>query len=144
MNITLNRILLSTTGFLSFGIALIILTSFWDAIATYHDFVARVLALCVIALSLSLAAYVCVNVFLALERRAIENKFFRESKQELQISQNKQNMTDADQDEVGQKILEMYQENASLNQIALEVYGKRGGAYNNKIREVLRAYEIEI
>jgi hypothetical protein len=48
-----------------------------------------------------------------------------------------------------EKILSLYQEmiennSLSLNQIALKVFGKKGGYYNVQIKEVLSKHGIEI
>jgi hypothetical protein len=122
--------------------------AFYDALIEYKALFMRFLAFCVIVLLLALVAYVVINVFLSIQHRATENLFFMQSRQELQVTDNSRTGEDSEI-ETDRKILDLYHEmnatnSLSLNQLALEVYGKKGGYYNDKIREVLSGYHIEI
>ncbi|HEY83699.1 MAG TPA: hypothetical protein G4N96_01100 [Chloroflexi bacterium] len=43
-----------------------------------------------------------------------------------------------------QTILQMWDDNASLNQISKEINGQRGGTYNNEIKEVLKKHGVSV
>lgn len=134
----LSRVLTGIAIFFGGGVSLILIVAFADAMTEYHVLMMRFLTLCAVLLMLSLVAYVSVNVFLTLEYRAIQNEFFRQSKQELQLADNSTTRV-VDKN----RVLELYQDGESLNRIALDVFGKKGGAYNNKIREILKEYNIQ-
>lgn len=113
-----------------------------------RSLIMRVLIFSAIVLILSAVAFIAVNIFLSLEYRATENEIFKQSRQQLQIADNSEINSDSDSD-MERRILDLYHEmtatnSLSLNQIALEVYGKKGGFYNNQIREVLQQYQIDI
>lgn len=143
----LNRILSLIAAFFGVGIALILLNAFYEALTHYQELINRVLTLSAVILILSFVAYVSVNIYLSIEYRATQNEIFKQSRQELLPSNEPTN----EQPEIDneRRILDLYHEmtasnSLSLNQIALEVYGKKGGHYNGKIREILNSYNIEV
>lgn len=142
------RILCAIAAFFGTGIALLLLMAFYDALVEYKPLFMRFIAFCVIVLLLALVAYVVFNVFLSIQHRATENLFFMQSRQELQVTDKSQLGNDSESD-TERKILDLYHEmnatdSLSLNQLALEVYGKKGGYYNDKIREILSSYNITV
>ena len=141
----LNRILLFIAAFLGFGIASLLLVAFYDALNEFHALINRIFAFSAVVLILSLVAYVSVNVFLTIEYRATENEIFKQSRQQLIIGKTTSpQQLGNDADDIEERILELYDEmttsnTLSMNQICLEIYGKKGGTYNDKVREVLRS-----
>jgi len=144
----LNKVLCFIAAFFGTGVALLLLNAFYEALTTYQALIARVLAFSAVALVLCFVAYIGTNIFLTLEYRATQNEIFKQSKQELQLGDKSQLGNDS-QSDTERRILDLYHEmtasnSLSLNQIALEVYGKKGGYYNNLIREVLSGYSITV
>ena len=144
----LNRILCRIATFFGIGIALLLLNVFYEALAHYQGLMMRIFAFSAIVLVLSFVAYISVNIYLSIEYRATENEIFKQSRQQLQIASKADGEGEPESD-TESRILELYNEmtasnSLSLNQIALEVYGKKGGYYNNRIREVLSSYSIDI
>lgn len=136
----INRVLCNIAAFFGTGIALIILLAFYDALATYSAIVMRVLTFGAITLILSVVAYVAVNVFLTLEYRAIENKIFKESHQELIISDRPKAETLEEKRE--RQVIELFDSmkfhnSISFNEIAREVFGQQSGVYTKQIKEIL-------
>lgn len=141
-------VLTAIVAFFCFGIAVILLAVFYDTVMEYRHLIMRVLIFSAIVLILSVVAFIAVNIFLSLEYRATENQIFKESQQQLQIADNSQNNEASDTD-IESRVLEPYDDmtfhnSLSLNQIALDVYGKKGGFYNNLIKEILAKNGREI
>jgi len=121
------------------GIGLILIIAFYDAMIEYHDVIGRICAFSAVVLILSFVAYVSVNILLAIEHRAIENKIFKESSQELQLGSSK---TETLEERRKAQILELFDNmtfhnSLSFNEIAREVYGQQSGVYTKRIKEVL-------
>jgi hypothetical protein len=136
----LNRIFLSVAALFSGGIALILLIMFYDAINEYQALLARVSVFGAVIIILSLTAYVALSVFLTIEHRALENQFFRESRPTQLVSNlsgTDENDDSDDVDDLRQRVLELHSQGASLNKISLDVYGKKGGWYADKVRGIL-------
>lgn len=143
----LNKVLCFVAAFFSTGIALMLLNEFYQALTTYQALILRILAFSAVVLILSFVAYVSVSLFLTIEYRATENLIFKESRQQLQIADK--SLEDEETDYTESRILELYDDmtfhnSLSMNQIALDVYGKKGGFYNNLIKEVLAKNGREI
>lgn len=148
MQTSINRVLNHIVAFFGTGIALILLNCFYNAMNEYSALIMRILALSAVVLILSFVAYVSVNIFLTIEYRATQNEIFKDSRQEL-LTDKSGNDDQPNEMDTERKILDLYHEmtasnSLSLNQIALEVWGKKGGYYNNQIREVLSGYNIDI
>lgn len=140
----LNRILLFIAAFLGFGAASLLLIAFYEALNEFHALIGRIFAFSAVVLILSVVAYISVNVFLSIEYRATENEIFKQTQQQFLLGNKTPSSTqENDPPDTEQQILELYDEmiashSLSMNQICLEVYGKKGGTYNDKVREVLR------
>lgn len=146
----LGKLFFYTAALFCVGFVMLSLEALHQSFLANEQLITRVLTLCVVALALAVTAYVCVNILLSLEYRATENKIFKESHQQLLPSQPEMLQNGSKLDfETRKKILGLYYEmtssnSLSLNQIALEVFGKKGGYYNTQIREALADYDIEI
>lgn len=135
----LNKILSTIAAVFATGVALLLLNAFQEALTQYSALIMRILALSAVILILSFVTYVSVNIYLTIEYRATQNEIFKQSQQELLSNEPTNESPELDTE---RRILELYDDmtfhnSLSMNQIALAVYGKKGGYYNNQIREIL-------
>jgi len=113
--------------------------AFYNAITVHSAIINRILAFGCVVLILSGVAFVAVNFVMSIEYRAIQIQRFKNDN--VQLIERKE---DKNSDDKSNKIIELFKQNKSLNEIALAVYGKKGGYYNTQIKAVLEQYGLDL
>lgn len=157
----LAKTLVFSFGLLGVGIAALILTIFHDAMIKYSDSLKWLIFITFCILIILVLVFIAVNMFLIVERRAVETEIMKQNnlillakpvnkKREKETPLIHWNKTDDDFiTDKDQETHDVYQEmiatdTFSLNQMALELYGIKGGEYNKKIRVSLNKFGINI
>lgn len=156
------KALVFTFGFFGVGMSALLLVLFYDAIAKYSDAMKWLMFISFAIFIVLILLYIALNIYFAAERRAYENEILKQNnllylpkqprkgreKDKPIIHWNKQPDEDFISDK-DQETYDVYQEmissdTFSLNQMALELYGIKGGEYNKKIRTSLSKFGINI
>lgn len=136
----LSKIAHAIAAFWLFGMAALVLAAFYDFLVIYHAAILHVIYIAFKCLLVCTCFYAVSVGYMAIESKSIKN----------QMSQFNPDSIEYDEEpSEEQKIIDSYNEMSgdddfSMNRLALRIYGKRGGAYNKKIRAVLHDDGIEI
>ena len=141
--ITFKTVLVWAFGVLTIGFSLLLLTAFYDFITLYASALAFTFLVTLRVLLGFFVAYIGFMLFLSFEYKAIQNERFKKHNIEL-LSEASDTADDKEN-----LVLEAYNRltssgTFSLNQLALAVYGKKGGSYNAELRAILNNHDIEI
>lgn len=146
-------------GLLGIGTTTLVLITFHDAIVKYGDSLKWLMFISFAILVVLVLVFIAVNMFLVIERRALETELFKQNNflprtlngKNTALIENKQ---DDEEAEVfitftDRKTYEIYSEmiasdSFSLNQLATEIYGNKGGEYNKKLRKSLAKFGVNI
>lgn len=148
-------------GLLGIGTTTLILITFHDAIVKYGDSLKWLMFISFAILVVLVLVFIAVNLFLIVERRAIEteiikqNNFLPRTINAMNARKANYLATDEKEEEAefvtftDEKTYEIYSEmiasdSFSLNQLATEIYGNKGGEYNKKLRKSLAKFGVNI
>ena len=140
----LNKIFIFITAFIATGLSILLLIAFYDCLVVYHKDIMKTLYIAFKLILVCGCFYIYFFAFLSIERKNNENnrRYYNPSNIEYDdhaTSINSEN----------NRILETYKEmqatnSFSLNKLAMEIYGKKGGHYNKLIRDALSEHNIEV